>query len=148
MNTATQPTTAKRTTPQPTKKIYISGKITGLHLPQAELKFAQAYDQLLHHGYDPVNPMTLHSSNTALEWEQYIARDIEALLKCQAIYMLPDWKESKGARIEYAVARELGHLVFFENEDCTMLKYFGSGSHVSKDFENKCNSNRKVAVRE
>ena len=38
----------------------------------------------------------------------HIKRDVEALLECDAIYMLPGWKNSKGAVAEVAVADWLG----------------------------------------
>lgn len=33
---------------------------------------------------------------------------IENLMNCDAIYLLYDWRMSKGAVLEYAIAKELG----------------------------------------
>ena len=43
-----------------------------------------------------------------LTWEDYLTTDIYWLSKCDAIHMLPGWRESKGASIEYLVAKGLG----------------------------------------
>jgi len=42
--------------------------------------------------------------------------DISALLECEAIYMVKDWGQSKGARLEYAIAKELGLYILFDGE--------------------------------
>ena len=43
-----------------------------------------------------------------LAWEQFMAGDLEMLSRCDAIYMLPGWEDSKGAQIEHSRAIELG----------------------------------------
>jgi hypothetical protein len=60
-----------------------------------------------------VNPLNLHD-DLSKPWEDLMAKDIAELLRCEMIYMLHDWHQSRGARIEYAVAREAGILVVFE----------------------------------
>lgn len=66
-------------------------------------------------GYEPVNPLEngLSEHDT---WEAHIAKDISDLLQCKAIYMLQDWQESKGARIEYYIATEIGMPIMYEIE--------------------------------
>lgn len=39
-------------------------------------------------------------------------RDLQMLLKCSAVCMLPGWKRSRGARLEHHVAEELGLDIF------------------------------------
>jgi hypothetical protein len=99
--------------PNNTIKVYISGKITGLCLEQARSNFADAELQLLCQGYEPVNPMTL-PHNHAGEWEDYMALDIAELTKCDAIYMLPDWQESNGARLELKIAKHLNKQIIYD----------------------------------
>jgi hypothetical protein len=41
-------------------------------------------------------------------WKQYMKNDLSILLKCDEIHMLPDWKDSKGAKIEHQLALDLG----------------------------------------
>ena len=70
-------------------KIYISGKITDTDIEQTR-----------------ENGLPIDSP-----WEQHMLRDIELLMGCGGIFLLPDWKESRGARIEHAIAKELGLLI-------------------------------------
>ena len=39
------------------------------------------------------------------------------LKRCDAILLLPDWKDSKGANLEYEYAKKLGLSVFFSIKD-------------------------------
>lgn len=97
------------------EKIYVSGKIAGLERQAAFDKFQDAEFRLAGHGYDVVNPMKIDRKGAAPStWEEFMVGDIEELLKCNAIYMLRNWGQSRGARVEYAIARELGINIIFE----------------------------------
>jgi hypothetical protein len=89
------------------KKVYISGKITGLSEDEAMRVFAEAEGILQAEGYATVNPTTL-PHNHDKSWQSYMRVDIRALCDCDAIYMLPNWEQSKGAVIEHRIAIELG----------------------------------------
>jgi len=86
------------------KKIYISGKISGLPIEEVKQKFSNAETHLKSKGWDPVNPLNngLPENST---WEQHIGKDIELLLGCEAIALLDDWILSKGASLELVVAQ-------------------------------------------
>lgn len=87
------------------KKVYISGQITGL--PEKEYKklFDSAEDILTTFGYDPINPLLLDETDTKnWSWHDYMKRDIKLLCDCDYIYLLPNWRNSKGAMFEYMVA--------------------------------------------
>lgn len=56
---------------------------------------------------DPVNPMKNGLPETA-SWKQHMVKDIEMLLDCEAILMLSCWRTSKGAKIEKAIAEQMG----------------------------------------
>ena len=94
---------------------YISGKITGLPHGLVIEKFAASEALLKAKGYEPINPIVLNHE-TDRPWAEYMVNDIKHLLECEAIYMQRDWGNSKGARIEYHIARELGLKVMFEVE--------------------------------
>jgi hypothetical protein len=47
-------------------------------------------------------------------WENYMLVDINALFKCDAIYMLKNWFYSKGSRIERAIAIEMDIIIIYE----------------------------------
>lgn len=100
-------------------KIYIAGKITGLSYSDAVAKFAAAAAILKRLGHEPVNPMEvngLDGDGNEYTWAEYMKRDIPVLLGCDAIYLLPDWLDSKGARLEKHIADELGMLVIYESK--------------------------------
>ncbi|MCL2291209.1 MAG: DUF4406 domain-containing protein [Bacteroidetes bacterium] len=86
-------------------KVYIAGKVTGLNLADAFVKFGTAEFQLKQAGYDVVNPMRICSQSWS--WEKCMKACIMGLVQCDAIYLLPDWKESEGARLEYYIAKKL-----------------------------------------
>jgi hypothetical protein len=94
-------------------KIYISGKISGME-DEAKVLFDRAEKYLLSKGYEVVNPMKLeHNENT--HWHHYMKTDIIALMECDAIYMLTNWTESKGAVVEFYIADNLEFEIIHEN---------------------------------
>lgn len=97
-------------------KIYISGKISGLPIKSVIEKFKWHSGFLRMKGYEPINPIEVSPYSEQKGWSDYMAEDIAALLKCEAIYMLKDWGQSRGARIEYQIAKELGLQIFFEGD--------------------------------
>ena len=102
-------------------KVYISGKITGEEPIVAENKF-DYYEKLLKKiGFEPVNPFKVCPFNNGYKWGDYMLADIKALFDCNAILMLDDWKDSKGARIEYNIAVEMNKMVIFENQIASLI---------------------------
>jgi hypothetical protein len=76
-------------------KIYIAGKITGDD--DYKNKFARHELLLSMQGHTVMNPSILPEG---FEYEQYI-HICEAMIDCcDAVAMLPDWRESKGAMYE------------------------------------------------
>lgn len=88
-------------------KIYISGKISDLPTETCRNKFEQAEAQVRAFGHEPVSPLRNGLPENA-PWEEHMARDIYMLLGCDGIYLLKDWNDSPGARIEEFAARERG----------------------------------------
>lgn len=89
------------------KKLYLSGRITGLTGEEAERQFARAAREVEFMGYEAVNPLR-NGLDAAAPWAEHLGRDITLLLGCAGIYLLQGWHESLGARIEAAVAAEAG----------------------------------------
>jgi hypothetical protein len=99
-------------------KIYIAGKISGLVYEDALQAFVDAESVVQALGYEPVNPMRengLDGDGNVYAWSEYMKRDIPHLLRCDGIYLLSNWQDSKGARLEKHIAQELGMLVIHEN---------------------------------
>ena len=95
-------------------KIYISGKITGLPLSEARQRFEDAAVFLAEIGFDPVNPLNNGLESSAM-WKEHMVADIRLLLDCDAIFMMDNWIESRGASIEYDIANRLNMDVWFES---------------------------------
>lgn len=100
------------------KIVYISGKIGEEVLSEATReKFAKAEKWLKAQGYDVFNPTTSGLGKAAEQaakkyattfYKEILLYDLMALKRCDAIYMLPDWKHSPGALVEYFYAKAVG----------------------------------------
>lgn len=103
------------------KKVYISGKITGIENEAPEL-FAKAEKELQSKGFETVNPLTLNHQHDK-SWHSYMKEDIKALCDCDIIYMLSNWKDSKGAIIENEIAIMIGLEVVYEPTPLTLRSH-------------------------
>lgn len=102
------------------EKVYISGPMTGL--PDFNRPaFHAAAAQLRQAGYEVRNPADVRLGPDAT-WSDYMRVDLPMLLECDLVALLPGWHKSRGARLEYTVATDLGirtlslHLVLREGE--------------------------------
>jgi hypothetical protein len=96
------------------KKIYIAGPITGME-EQARENFTHAAIQLGLDGHEVVNPFDL-DHNHDKEWKSYMKVCIKALVECNAIYFLKNWKQSRGAALEYTIAYQMDLNILFEKQ--------------------------------
>ena len=83
--------------------MYVAGKITGN--PRYREQFANAQMVLEHMGYVVLNPATLPSG---MEYEQYMMIGMAMVGSADMVVMLPDWRRSKGAKMERRRAIESG----------------------------------------
>ena len=82
--------------------IYIAGKVSGEPYWHAFLKFSAAEKKLKPYGCT-INPMRLCKRDWS--WMRCMAVCLWVLVfRCNRIYLLHDWRDSKGARIERRVA--------------------------------------------
>lgn len=86
-------------------KVFISGKISGIDYYVAYGKFSNAERILASMGYEVVNPMKICKKHWS--WFRCMAKCLWAIMFCDKVYQLEDWKDSKGARIEYRWAKLL-----------------------------------------
>ncbi len=93
------------------KKIYISGKITGRPINEVLVKFKNAEEKIRRFGFCPVSPLE-NGLPFEAEWPDQMGKDVALLLRCDAIYMLPDWRKSEGAMIEFLIARQRRMRIF------------------------------------
>jgi hypothetical protein len=82
------------------KKIYIAGAITGV--PDFYSKFARVEKTLTLKGHTVLSPARLPQG---LKYEEYMKIDKSMIEVADAIYMMPCWEGSPGAR------RELCHAI-------------------------------------
>jgi hypothetical protein len=89
-------------------KIYIAGPMSGL--PEHNFPaFNAAARQLRALGYDVLNPAEqAFNGDLTKPWEYYLRRDIPLLCRCDAVALLPEWSESRGAKLELYIAAQLG----------------------------------------
>ena len=96
-------------------RVFISGRITGDNYAEAVEKFTEAEIQISQLQYLPINPIKTGLPPFAT-WEEHMVKSIELLLTCDAIYLLSDWEESKGSRIERFIAAEIGIPMWYQPE--------------------------------
>lgn len=111
---------------------YIAGPMAGrpyFNFPA----FDEARDDLQRKGFNVISPADLDREvgidpfqfERSHRWDQAglrgealhqaIERDLDAIRRCDAIYMLDGWENSMGARAEKAVAEWMGLEVFFQS---------------------------------
>ncbi len=89
------------------KKCYIAGKIGDL--PEAEYKanFERAKKEVIKLGLEPVSPVDL-PHNHKRTWADYMKEDLKAMLGCDSVYAMFNWRSSPGATIEIKMALSVG----------------------------------------
>lgn len=90
--------------------IYISGKITGNKNFLCDFLNAENKLKTLYPEAKIINPINTIGDS----WCDYMKQDIIKLLNCSAIYMLKGWRRSKGARLEYRIAKALEFKIIYE----------------------------------
>lgn len=91
------------------EKVYISGPITGWERDEYMTRFAIAERGLLRRGFRVCNPTRLLVCRwpwlyRLVGYRLTLAYDLWQLMRCDAIYLMPGYINSRGARIEEQVA--------------------------------------------
>ena len=95
-------------------RIYIAGKITGDN--HYKKKFCNAERKLKKLGHSVMNPARL-GNYPDFTWESYMRVSRVMQEQCNAILLLPDWGDSKGAKEEYLYADKLHQRKFYSLRD-------------------------------
>ncbi len=101
------------------KKIFISGKMTGLTPEEYGARFGAAEERLKAQGYEVFNPSrpewndAMHEDG--LTYGEILIIDFGKIREHDALYMLEGWKDSKGATAEHAFADAIGMEIMYEN---------------------------------
>lgn len=101
--------------------VYISGKISGESAERVVQKFEWAKAQLALLGQSSVNPLD-NGLDPDEPWSEHMAVDIGMLLDCDAIYMLADYMDSRGARLERKIAKAIGLKVLYQPSDAAFMQ--------------------------
>lgn len=95
-------------------RIYIAGPMTGL--PDNNYP---AFDRMAHKlralGYTVCNPAE-NAPPDDPTWGNWMRLAIGQLVTCDAVVLLCGWTDSKGASLEYLIARHLGIPTILEEE--------------------------------
>jgi len=104
------------------KLVYIAGPYRGNTKEeiQANIDFARLFGRAIAR-LGVLFPVMPHSNSSLFDFiapditpEYWLTGDLILLSKCDAIFMLPGWKESGGALIEHRKAEELNIPIFYE----------------------------------
>jgi hypothetical protein len=94
-------------------KCYIAGKIGKLPPEVYTPKFEYGERVVLALGYEPVSPLTLPHQH-GRTWAEYMKEDLSAMLTCDAVYALDNWKDSPGATVEVDIATKCGLKIMYQ----------------------------------
>ncbi len=96
-------------------KLYIAGRITGLDGDECEGNFLFAAGVIEKLGHTPLNPFEMvDQTDDGRAYEDYLLEALAiVLVMAEGLYMLPNWRDSLGARIEHAIAVEKGMPIFY-----------------------------------
>lgn len=92
-------------------KFFISGKITGDS--DYQKKFADVETALVKKGHSVMNPAWLKDEKE-FSWDDYMIVSESMQRICEAVFFLPSWEDSKGAKKEYERAVFRNQKKFFE----------------------------------
>lgn len=99
-------------------RIYVSGKITGLPTEEYMANFAEAEAELTKQGYVVLNPAKVGAGMPdSTTWEEYMELCICMLRMCRKIYLLENWRDSRGAAVELEYAKTYGYEVIEEGNN-------------------------------
>jgi hypothetical protein len=102
--------------------IYVSGKYNGKTHEDIAYNIdvaTKASIELFKRGWNVITPHknTAHYEEILdLEQEQWMHRYLDLLRRSDVIFLLKDWRQSKGAKIEYEFAIQNHMEIFFEEE--------------------------------
>lgn len=87
--------------------LYIAGPMTGyedFNYPA----FYVAAEQLRRAGFTVLNPAESDAPNDDPSWADWMRSAIAQVIRADGLALLPGWADSRGARVEYRLAKDLG----------------------------------------
>lgn len=128
-------------------KAYVSGKMTGLSEDQIWNNFRKVEEFLVKTGAESVmNPAVTYvmMKFNAFSYEDWLHVDFAMLDACDAVFLLPNWETSMGAKREIAYAYKHKKLIFFPEYDKT-LGWFSPSFRFNGKRYNSYSRNEELA---
>ena len=113
------------------KLIYTAGKYSGETYSEIDDNIRKAEHvaiQLWVKGWGVICPhkntahLGVFEAVANISYEDWLEADLEMIRRCDAIFMLKDWRESNGAKREHALAIEIGIPIYYNIADVPNLK--------------------------
>jgi hypothetical protein len=122
------------------KLIYIAGKVTGEPFRETAIKFEKAHNEIKGKGFDAIVPIEVvqdylidHPEKALLPekelWQLAMKLCISHMVECDAVLLLEDFSQSKGALIEAQLALDLGIPRFLSIQ--SLVKHFNENGATS-----------------
>ncbi len=103
------------------RRIYISGPMS--NMPEHNFPaFNAEAARLRGLGYEVVNPVDVNP-DPGVSWHDCLRRDLQELLTCDTIALLPGWQKSQGAHLEMHVAHRVGMEIVIAADICLPVHY-------------------------
>lgn len=97
-------------------KIYIAGKVSGLDRQGVLQKFEKASEELKKEGHHPFVPCVLPDYDD-VPHQDYLHICYAMIDICDAVYMLSDWQQSTGARMELQYAADWKKKLLYQDSN-------------------------------
>jgi 5'-deoxynucleotidase YfbR-like HD superfamily hydrolase len=98
------------------ERVYISGGVTGL--PDYTERFEKVEERLTAQGYAVINPSKINAKlPTDTDYEAYMHVSFALIDTADAIYMMKNWQNSRGATREKAYAASKEMIIMYEETE-------------------------------
>ena len=96
-------------------KVYVAGKVTGEDRDKCRYKFGYNATKLREQGHKVINPFAMFEDmRKGFDKEDEMTICFAAITICDAVYMLADWHESEGAKMEHKYALDHGKKIIYQ----------------------------------
>lgn len=84
-----------------------------MQIAECTMKFGEAQKKLEAEGHEVINPLQV-VNDWKCSWDVAMRKCIAAMMECEAVYVLNNYSESRGARLEIEIAGALRMKIRFQ----------------------------------